>query len=133
MTEANKILAVEQDFISFCTDVGPAGGSDISTHPRAYGSFPRILSRYVRELGTMSLERAVSQGARGQQMRYSHMTAERLPSGRWQTLLCLIQTRSPIGHTFADPHEVSVGVKKVFVNGCSSSMMANLPKRVLDE
>ena len=63
MTEANKILAVQQDFISFCTDVGPAGGSDIATHPRAYGSFPRILGRYVRELGVISLERAVAQAS----------------------------------------------------------------------
>ena len=49
--------------MSFCTDVGPAGGSDIATHPRAYGSFPRILSRYVRDLGVISLERAVAQAS----------------------------------------------------------------------
>ncbi len=63
MTEANKIIAAQQDFISFCTDVGPDGGSDIAAHPRAYGAFPRIMGRYVRDLGVLSLERAVAQSS----------------------------------------------------------------------
>ena len=63
MTEANKILAMQQEFISFCTDVGPAGGGRIASHPRAFGSFPRMLSRYVRDLGAISLERAVAQAS----------------------------------------------------------------------
>ena len=63
MTEANKILAMQQEFVSFCTDVGPAGGSQIASHPRAFGSFPRLLSRYVRDLGAISLERAVAQAS----------------------------------------------------------------------
>ena len=63
MTDANKILAMQQEFVSFCTDVGPAGGSRSASHPRAFGSFPRLLSRYVRDLGAISLERAVAQAS----------------------------------------------------------------------
>ncbi len=71
MSEANKILAAQQDFVSFCTDVGPAGGSSIASHPRAYGAFPRLLGRYVRELrrtlagagGGPSQRRGCQQGA----------------------------------------------------------------------
>ena len=63
MTDANKILAMQQEFVSFCTDVGPAGGGRIASHPRAFGSFPRLLSRYVRDLGAISLERAVAQAS----------------------------------------------------------------------
>ena len=47
MSEANKIKLMQQEFVSFCTDVGPAGDSRIAAHPRAYGSFPRLLARYV--------------------------------------------------------------------------------------
>ncbi|MEQ1824478.1 MAG: amidohydrolase family protein, partial [Pirellula sp.] len=44
MSEANKVLALQQDFISFCTDVGPDNGSLSASHPRAYGSFPKLIS-----------------------------------------------------------------------------------------
>src|SRR5690606_2336253 len=63
MNDVNKILAMQQPFVSFCTDVGPAGGSRTASHPRAFGSFPRLLSRYVRDLGAISLERAVAQAS----------------------------------------------------------------------
>ena len=63
MAEANVILAMQQPFVSFCTDVGPAGGSSIASHPRAFGAFPRLLSRYVRDVGAISLEQAVAQAS----------------------------------------------------------------------
>lgn len=55
MSEANKIQAMQQEFISFCTDVGPAtGGTRIAAHPRAYGSFSQnpftVRSRLGRNL-----------------------------------------------------------------------------------
>jgi len=62
MSEANKIKAMRQEFISFDTDAGPApagGGAQRVSHPRAYGAFPRVLARYVRDLGVLSLEGAV--------------------------------------------------------------------------
>jgi len=61
MTEANLIKAMREEYVSFCTDVGPAGGSSIASHPRAFGAFPRALSRFVRDLGVISLERAIAQ------------------------------------------------------------------------
>ena len=63
MTDANKVLAIQQEFVSFCTDVGPAGGGRTTSHPRAYGSFPRLISHYVRDRGVISLERAISQAS----------------------------------------------------------------------
>ena len=56
MSEANVIKALRCDFISFCTDMGPLGSSDALVHPRGSGAFPRILSRYVRELEIVPLE-----------------------------------------------------------------------------
>jgi len=61
MSEANKIKAMQQDFISFDTDAGPAPSpergdqsrqdgatrSGAVSHPRAFGAFPRVLARYV--------------------------------------------------------------------------------------
>ena len=73
MSEANKIKAMQQDFVSFDTDAGPAPSpergdqsrqngatrSGAVSHPRAFGAFPRVLARYVRDLGALSLEGAI--------------------------------------------------------------------------
>jgi len=58
MSEANKIKAMREDFTSFDTDAGPMLPGQAG-HPRAYGAFARVLARYVRELGALSLEAAV--------------------------------------------------------------------------
>ena len=42
MSEANKILAMQQPFVSFCTDVGPAGGSRVGIAPASLWVFPAI-------------------------------------------------------------------------------------------
>ncbi len=59
MSEANKIKAMRQPFVGFCTDVGPLRGPERASHPRGYGSFPRVLARYVNDLGAITLEDAV--------------------------------------------------------------------------
>jgi N-acyl-D-amino-acid deacylase len=55
MSEANKIKAMQQPFVGFDTDVGPMAGPERASHPRGYGSFPRVLARYVRDLGALSV------------------------------------------------------------------------------
>jgi N-acyl-D-amino-acid deacylase len=117
MTEANKVLALQQDFLSFCTDVGPAGGSSIATHPRAFGSFPRILRRYVRELGVISLERAVSQASAAATNAVFAYDRGRIAVGSAADVIVFDANEIADRATFTDPHALSVGMKKVFVNG----------------
>lgn len=59
MSEENKERVILEDFITFSTDAGPVGGGAATSHPRSFGSFPRVLARYVREQGILSLEEAV--------------------------------------------------------------------------
>lgn len=60
MNEEQKYLALRTEWVSFCTDAPP---SNIETatgaHPRAFGSFARVLSKYVREEKVISVEAAV--------------------------------------------------------------------------
>ncbi|GAB4161444.1 MAG: hypothetical protein Tsb009_38710 [Planctomycetaceae bacterium] len=118
MSEANKIRAMRQEFVSFCTDVGPAGGnSRISSHPRAFGSFPRILSRYVRELGVLSLEQAVSQMsslAANEIMAYDR---GRISQGLAADIVIFDFQQIADRATLAAPHRPAVGMKYVLVNG----------------
>jgi N-acyl-D-amino-acid deacylase len=108
---------MQQDFMSFCTDVGPDGGSDIAAHPRAYGSFPRILRRYVRELGALSLERAVSQASAAAANAVFAYDRGRIAVGSAADVIIFDPNEIADRATFAEPDAISVGMKKVFVNG----------------
>ncbi|HUQ91174.1 MAG TPA: D-aminoacylase [Bryobacteraceae bacterium] len=60
MNEEQKHAALRQEWVSVCTDAGPVFFSEARfSHPRAFGSFPRILGKYVREEKVITLEGAV--------------------------------------------------------------------------
>ena len=116
MTEANKITLMKEPFISFCTDAGP-DASQIGSHPRAYGAFPRLLGRYVRDLGVLSLEQAISQAtavAANEIMAYDR---GRIARGLAADLIVFDQDTITDQATFAEPNRLSTGVHWVFVNG----------------
>ncbi|MCA9084852.1 MAG: serine hydrolase, partial [Planctomycetaceae bacterium] len=117
MSDANKILAMQQDFVSFCTDVGPAGGSRSASHPRAFGSFPRLLSHYVRDLGAISLERAVAQAsatAANDVMAYDRGT---IAEGLAADVIVFDYDQLTDKANFQNPHALSEGMRHVVVNG----------------
>jgi N-acyl-D-amino-acid deacylase len=117
MTDANKILAMQQEFVSFCTDVGPAGGSRSATHPRAFGSFPRMLSRYVRDLGAISLERAVAQASAVAANDVLAYDRGRISEGLAADIIVFDYEQLTDRATFSKPHEPSDGMRYVIVNG----------------
>ncbi|KAA5547116.1 serine hydrolase [Roseiconus nitratireducens] len=117
MSDANKILAMQQEFVSFCTDVGPAGGSRSASHPRAYGSFPRLLSKYVRDLGAISLERAVAQASAAAANNVMAYDRGRIAVGQAADVIVFDYEHLTDRADFKDPHAVSEGVRDVVVNG----------------
>jgi N-acyl-D-aspartate/D-glutamate deacylase/predicted ester cyclase len=131
MSEANKIKAMKQDFVSFDTDAGPAPSSERSSqrgpggstraavisHPRAFGSFPRVLSRYVRELGALTLEEAIQRMtavAANEIMAYDR---GRLAAGLAADIVLFDPNTIRDRATFSQPDAVSEGMKYVIVNG----------------
>ena len=119
MSEANKIKAMRQEFISFDTDAGPAppGGAQRVSHPRAYGAFPRVLARYVRHLGVLSLEGAVQRMtavAANEIMAYDR---GRLSVGLAADIVVFDDRTVRDRATFAEPDLPSEGVRYVLVNG----------------
>ncbi|HEY2573932.1 MAG TPA: D-aminoacylase [Verrucomicrobiaceae bacterium] len=135
MSEANKIKAMKAEFVSFCTDVGPAGGSSIASHPRAYGSFPRILSHYVRELGVMSLERAISKMSAVAVNQVMAPDRGRISEGLAADLVLFDPETVTDRATFANPTAPSEGIKYVLVNGrivfADGKLTGELPGKVL--
>jgi N-acyl-D-aspartate/D-glutamate deacylase len=60
MNEEQKKLAMKAPFVCFDTDASPTNPGEVaSSHPRAFGAFPRVLAKYVREDDVIPLEEAV--------------------------------------------------------------------------
>lgn len=116
MSEANKIKAMREEFTSFDTDVGPATG-DIATHPRAFGAFPRLFARYVRELGALSLEGAVQRASAVAANEIGAYDRGRLSPGLAADIVVFDPLSIRDRATFAEPALPSEGVLFVMVNG----------------
>lgn len=135
MTHANKVMAMQQEFVSFCTDVGPAGGELIASHPRAFGSFPRLLSYYVRDLGAISLERAIAQASAAAANNVLAWDRGRIAVGLAADVIVFDYDALEDHADFVNPHALSEGVKHVIVNGLlvlkDGTMTDARPGRVL--
>ena len=94
--------------------------SESKTHPRAYGSFPRILGRYAREQHLLTLEQAIRKFTSLPAQRMGLYDRRVLRSGAFADVTIFDpQTVNDVA-TFEDPHRPSVGIKYVIVNGVIS-------------
>lgn len=117
MSEANKIKAMREEFTSFDTDAGPVTHAARQAHPRGYGTFPRLLSRYVRDLGVLSLEQMVhrmSAVAANEIMAYDR---GRIAPGLAADVVVFDPVTIRDRSTFAEPTRLAEGVRFVLVNG----------------
>ncbi len=119
MSEENVREKLRQPWIKFGTD---AGGLDPATaeglaHPRAYGTFPRVLGRYVRDEGVIPLEDAVRKMSSAVATRLSLEGRGVLRAGMFADVVVFDPVTVGDVATFEDPHRLSVGVRDVLVNG----------------
>lgn len=117
MSETNKKLAMQQPFVAFCTDVGPAGDVDYAAHPRAYGAFSRILGRYVREQNVLSLPEAIRRCTSVAAEHLKIRDRGTLEPGRAADLAVFDATTIIDRSSFVDPRATSLGIQHVIVNG----------------
>lgn len=117
MSEENKQRLIREEFISFCTDVGPAGGAGSTNHPRAFGAFPRLLSKYVRDGKVVSLERAVAQASAVAANEIFARDRGRIAEGLAADVIVFDYAKLADRANFAKPHLESEGMRYVLVNG----------------
>ncbi|TMK19750.1 MAG: D-aminoacylase [Alphaproteobacteria bacterium] len=139
MSEPDIELAAVQPWVSFCNDsegTSPEGllGKEFP-HPRAYGTFPRVLRKYVREERRMRLEEAIR--------KFTSLPASRLrlndrgvlKAGLWADIVVFDPEQITDKATFSAPKQLSVGMQSVLVNGVpviADGVSTNaLPGRVL--
>lgn len=116
MSEANKIKAMREEFTSFDTDAGPAS-TGFAVHPRGFGAFPRVLARYVRELGVLSLEAAIHRMTALPANEIMAYDRGRLAPGLAADIVIFDFNRVRDRATFAEPSLPAEGIEYVLVNG----------------
>jgi dihydroorotase/N-acyl-D-amino-acid deacylase len=121
MSEPDVTLALEQPWTSVDNDsqgTAPDGilGKE-HPHPRAYGTFPRILRKYVREDRKLTLEDAIRKFSAlpAAQMRFTDRGV--LKQGMWADVVVFDPDSIRDVATFEQPNQLSVGMRFVLVNG----------------
>jgi N-acyl-D-amino-acid deacylase len=119
MSEENVKLKLRQQWMKFGTDASaqdPANAQGL-THPRSYGNYPRILGKYVREERVIPLEDAIRKMTSAVATRLSIADRGLLRPGFFADVVIFDPATVSDRATFERPHQVSVGIKHVLVNG----------------
>jgi len=121
MDEGDVRTAVSNPIVTYGSDSeaqaedGPL--SKTKAHPRAFGTFPRVIGTYAREQHTMSLEEAVRKMTSLAASRVGLMDRGILRPGAFADIAVFDPKTIHDVATFSDPMHYSVGVRYVFVNG----------------
>jgi N-acyl-D-amino-acid deacylase len=139
MDEPDVRQVLQQPWVSVDNDASGAAPDGIlgseRPHPRAYGTFPRILRQYVREQQLLTLPEAIR--------KFSALPAQRehladrgvLKQGMWADIVVFDPQSIHDVASYEQPNQLSVGMQYVLVNGVPvierGSMTGALPGRVL--
>lgn len=118
MNEEQKQQALRAPFVSIGSDAEPMNPA-VSTyaHPRTFGTFPRILAKYVREEKVISLETAIREMTSLPANQLKLWNRGRVAPGFAADLILFDPAKVADTATFAKPMSYSVGMEYVLVNG----------------
>ncbi len=139
MSQPDVTLALRQPWVAIDNDsegTSPEGLlGQAHPHPRAYGTFPRILAKYVREEKVLTLEDAIRKFSAlpAQRMRLTDRGV--LKEGMWADVVIFDPATVRDRATFDNPNQLSEGMEYVLVNGVpvieQGKMTGALPGKVL--
>ena len=139
MSQPDVTLALQQPWVSIDNDSSGTSPEGIlgqeHPHPRAYGTFPRILRKYVREEKVLTLEDSIRKMSAlpAQRMRLTDRGV--LKSGMWADVVIFDPATIRDLATFDNPNQLSEGMEYVLVNGVpvidQGKMTGALPGKVL--
>src|SRR5260370_19336462 len=139
MSQPDVTLALEQPWVSIDNDSSGASPEGIlgqeHPHPRAYGTFPRILSKYVREEKALSLADAIRKFSALAAQRIRLTDPSLLKPVMWADLFIFHPLTVRDRATFENPNQLSEGMDYFLVNGvpgvAQGKMTGELPGKVL--
>ena len=119
MSEENVAMQLKRPWVVVASDAGgfdPDSATTL-THPRAYGTYPRVLGRYVREDSLFTLEEAVRRMSGAPAARLGLRERGLLRERMFADVVVFDPATIADRATFERPHQLSVGVRHVLVNG----------------
>lgn len=121
MSEDNIKKKLALPYMSICSDAGSYTNEGVfleqSTHPRAYGSFARLLGKYVREEKVVLLEDAVYKLTTLPATNLKLKKRGALKEGFYADITVFDATKIKDNATFEKPHQYATGMQHVLVNG----------------
>jgi N-acyl-D-aspartate/D-glutamate deacylase len=121
MSEDNLPMQLSQPWIKISTDAGgydPVWAKEQGpVHPRSYGTYPRVLGRYVREEKVMGLEDAVRKMSSSVADRLGLRDRGLLRQGLQADVVIFDPHTVADRATFEEPHQLAAGISEVWVNG----------------
>jgi N-acyl-D-amino-acid deacylase len=121
MSEDDMRAAMKSPLVSFCTDSGsratdgPLAGS--KSHPRGWGSYPRILGRYVRDENLLTLEAAVHKMTGAPAARVGLKERGSIKEGMFADITIFDPSKVIDTASFESPNQYPIGIDYVIVNG----------------
>jgi len=121
MSEDNVRLGIRQPWVSFGSDAAALAPEGVflkaSTHPRAYGNVARLLGKYVREEGVLTLGEAIRRLTRLPAENWNLKGRGCIDPGCYADVVVFDPAAIADRATFDDPQRYAVGVSHVLVNG----------------
>lgn len=121
MSEENVKKQIQLPYMSFCSDAASMAPEGVflksSAHPRAYGSFTRLISKYVRDEKVITLQEAIRKLSSLPCDNLKIQKRGRLKVGYYADVLAFDLAKMKDNATFEKPHQLSDGMVHVFVNG----------------
>jgi dihydroorotase/N-acyl-D-amino-acid deacylase len=137
LSEEDLQYALKQPWVAVGSDSGAVVGTmrEAGAHPRAYGTFPRILGHYVRDVHLFTLEEAVRKMTSLAASRAGFADRGVLKAGMKADVVVFDPNTIADTSTYEDPHHYAVGIRDVIVDGTAvlraGKMTGALPGRVL--
>ena len=119
-SDSNVAMQIRQPWMKFGTDaegLDPDSMQGQMTHPRAYGNYPRILGRFVREQKLLTLEDAVRKMTGAVAARLSIRDRGLLNEGMYADVVLFDPATIIDRASYEQPNQLSVGVRELLVNG----------------
>lgn len=117
MTEEDMLTVLRHPQGMIGTDAIPCPPGQGRPHPRGYGTFPRILGRWVRDAGGVRLEEAVRKMTSLPALKFGLHGRGRVAEGMHADLVLFDPGRIIDQATYVEPRQPPLGIKSVFVNG----------------